>query len=374
MWRYAYPGSDDDKPAKITWGLIKRVLAYAAPYKREISITLVLILITSALGLLTPLIFRDLIDRTLPSGDVGRLNVLALALLLIPVLDSAIGIVIRRMNSHVGEGVIYDLRRGLFAHLQRMSLRFFTNTKSGELMSRLNNDVVNAQNAISNTIVGIVTNVVTVIATLIVMLALEWRLTLIGLAVFPLFIFAGRMIGRKLRDIAREAMDINAEMNAMMNETLNISGALLIKLFGRANVETQRFENRAGRVRDIGITRAVMGSQFWAIMGGVGVIGTALVYWMGGHLVLSGVFTVGTIVAFAAYLGQLYGPLEYLINIPVEFSTSMVSFERVFEVVDLPIEIAEKSNVDLVGEYNPTPFRAVGMWKGTTKPADLTSK
>ncbi len=348
MWRYAYPGSDDDKPAKITWGLIKRVLAYAAPYKREISITLVLILITSALGLLTPLIFRDLIDRTLPSGDVGRLNVLALALLLIPVLDSAIGIVIRRMNSHVGEGVIYDLRRGLFAHLQRMSLRFFTNTKSGELMSRLNNDVVNAQNAISNTIVGIVTNVVTVIATLIVMLALEWRLTLIGLAVFPLFIFAGRMIGRKLRDIAREAMDINAEMNAMMNETLNISGALLIKLFGRANVETQRFENRAGRVRDIGITRAVMGSQFWAIMGGVGVIGTALVYWMGGHLVLSGVFTVGTIVAFAAYLGQLYGPLEYLINIPVEFSTSMVSFERVFEVVDLPIEIAEKPKaVDL---------------------------
>lgn len=342
MWRYAYPGSDDDKPAKITWALIKRVLAYATPYKRQITITLVLITFTSALGLLTPLIFRDLIDHTLPAGDTGRLNILALGLILIPVLDSGIGIVIRRLNATVGEGVIYDLRRGLFAHLQRMSLRFFTNTKSGELMSRLNNDVVNAQNAISNTIVGIVTNLITVIATLIVMLTLEWRLTIIGLAVFPLFILAARAIGKKLRDIAREGMDINAEMNAMMNETLNISGALLIKLFGRANMETNRFEQRAGRVRDIGIKRAVMGSQFWAIMGGVGVIGTALVYWLGGHLVLSGAFTVGTIVAFAAYLGQLYGPLEYLINVPVEFSTSMVSFERVFEVVDLPIEIEEK--------------------------------
>ena len=348
MWRYAYPGSDDGKSAKITWGLIKRVLAYANPYRREITITLVLILFTSGLGLLTPLIFRDLIDNTLPNGDVGRLNLLALALIIIPVLTSVLGIFNRRLNSIIGEGVIYDLRRGLFAHLQRMSLRFFTNTKSGELMSRLNNDVVNAQNAISNTIVGIITNAVTLVATLIVMLTLEWRLTLIGLAIFPLFVVAARLIGRKLRDIAREAMDINAEMNAMMNETLNISGALLIKLFGRATVETRRFESRAARVRDIGTRRSVMGSQFWAILGAVGVIGTALVYWVGGHLVLSGVFTVGTIVAFAAYLGQLYGPLEYLINVPVEFSTSMVSFERVFEVVDLPVEIDEKPNaIDL---------------------------
>ena len=342
MWRYAFPGSEDEKPSKITWGLIKRVLAYAAPYKREIAITLVLILFTSGLGLLTPLIFRDLIDNTLPSGNVERLNLLALALILIPILNSVIGIINRRLNSTIGEGVIYDLRRGLYAHLQRMSLRFFTNTKSGELMSRLNNDVVNAQNAISNTIVGIVTNIVTVIATLAVMLTLEWRLTIIGLAVFPLFIIGARLIGRKLRDIAREQMDINAEMNAMMNETLNISGALLIKLFGRTSLETDRFAQRASRVRDIGVRRAVLGSQFWAILGGVGVIGTALVYWLGGHLVLSGVFTIGTIVAFAAYLGQFYGPLEYLINVPVEFSTSIVSFERVFEVIDLPIEIDEK--------------------------------
>ncbi len=174
-----------------------------------------------------------------------------------------------------------------------MSLRFFTNTKSGELMSRLNNDVVNAQTAISDTIVGIVTNAVKLIATLAVMFALEWRLTILGLMVFPLFIFSARAIGGKLRDIAREAMDNNAEMNAMMAETLNISGALLVKLFGRRDLEVDRFAQRAARVRDIGVKRAVIGSQFWALLGGASVIGTALVYWVGGHLVLGGVFTIG---------------------------------------------------------------------------------
>jgi ATP-binding cassette subfamily B protein len=223
-----------------------------------------------------------------------------------------------------------------------MSLRFFTNTKSGELMSRLNNDVVNAQTAISDTIVGIITQGIQLIVTLGVMLALEWRLTILGLLVFPLFILSARAIGKRLRDIAREAMEINAEMNAMVAETLNISGALLVKLFGRRRVETERFAQRAGRVRDIGVRRAVMGNQFWALLGGVSVIGTALVYWVGGHLVLGGVFTIGTIVAFAAYLGELYGPMQYLIDVPIQFSTSMVSFERVFEIIDLPLEIEEK--------------------------------
>lgn len=342
MWRYAYPESGTEDKAQVSWPVIKRVLGYARPYRRHILLTLVLILFTTGLELLTPLIFRDLIDYTLPRGDVARLNILAIGLILIPTGNSIISIIIRRLNASIGEGVIYQLRRSLFAHLQRMSLRFFTSTKSGELISRLNNDVVNAQTAISDTIVGAVTNIIKVVATLAVMFSLDWRLTLIGLVVFPLFILVGRNIGLRLRTIARNAMTINAEMNAMANETLNISGALLVKLFGRTDVETQRFDDRAARVRDIGVTRAVVESRFWAILGLVGVIGTALVYWVGGHLVLSGVFTVGTIVAFSAYLIQLYPPLEYLINIPVEFATSMVSFERVFEVIDLPIEIAEK--------------------------------
>ena len=334
-------GSDSEKP-RVTRALLRRVLAYAGPYRTGIIGMLLLILATTVLGLITPLIFRDLIDNTLPNGDVSRLNLLAVGLVLIPVVSGGLRVIQRRLNSSIGEGVIYDLRVSLYDHLQKMSLRFFTNTKTGELMSRLNNDVVDAQRAISNTIVEIITNLITVVATLAVMLALEWRLTIIGVAVLPLFIVMARRISGVLREIAREQMVYNAQMNAMMNETLNVSGALLVKLFGRRRQEVDRFDDRAGRVRNVGIRRAVIGAQFFVLMGLVGAIGTALVYWVGGHLVLSGTFTIGTIVAFGAYLTQLYGPLQALTNAPVEFATSVVSFERVFEVIDLPLEIDEK--------------------------------
>ena len=339
-----YRNSDDEAKPKVTWALLKRVLAYARPYRGRIIILLLAILATTGLGLITPLIFRDLIDNTLPSSDTQRLNLMALGLILIPIVSGAIRVVQRKVNSSIGEGVIYDLRVSLYHHLQRMSLRFFTNTKTGELMSRLNSDVVGAQTAISSTIVDIVTNIVTVIATLAVMLTLEWRLTILGVAVLPLFIIAGRRLGTTLRDIAREQMDYNARMNAIMNETLNISGALLVKLFGRRETEVERFEERAGKVRDTGIRQALVGSQFFVLLGLVGAVGTALVFWVGGHLVIQEVFTIGTIVAFSAYLGQLYGPLQALVSTPVAFAQSMVSFERVFEVIDLPLEIAEKPN------------------------------
>ncbi len=248
------------------------------------------------------------------------------------------------MNSTVGEGVIYDLRSGLFARLQRMSLRFFTNTKTGELMSRLNSDVVGAQNAISNTIVNIVTNLVEAAAILAVMLTLQWKLTLLSVLVLPFFIFVAQRLGVVLRDIAREGMDLNAQMNAHMNETLNIGGALLVKLFGRSKEEEARFRQRAAGVRDIGIRRAVIGSSFFVILGLVSAVGTALVYGLGGYYVIQGSFTIGTIVAFGSYLGSLYGALQGLAGAPVEFSTSMVSFERVFELIDLPQDITEKEN------------------------------
>ena len=271
-----------------------------------------------------------------------RLNLLALGLVLIPVLTGALAVFQRKINAAIGEGVIYDLRVALYTHLQRMSLAFFTNTKVGELMSRLNNDVIDAQRAISNTVVDIVTNLIQGVATLAVMLTLDWRLTLVAVVVMPLFIVAARRLGARLRVIAREGMEHNAQMNAMMNETLNIGGVLLVKLFGRTWTEVERFSARAKDVRDVGIKRAVVGSQFFVMLGMVGVIGTALVYWVGGHLVLDGVFTIGTIVAFSAYLTQLYGALQGLTNAPVAFATSMVSFERVFEVLDLPLEIAEQ--------------------------------
>lgn len=345
--------SPDEKP-KITRQLLMRVLQYAKPYRWLIVGMLLLILTNTGLALLTPLILRDLIDKTIPAGDLNRLVLLALALLFIPALTGVINVIQRRINSRVGEGVTYDLRLALYARLQRMSLRFFTNTKVGELMSRLNNDVVGAQTAISSTIVGIITKIVQAVAVLAVMLTLEWRLTLISVVIMPLFILAARMLGTRLRDIARKQMEANAQMNAMMSETLNIGGALLVKLFGRQQLEVDRFGQRAAQVRDLGVQGSFTGSIFMAIIGLISAVGTALVYGLGGYFVIKGAFTVGTIVAFGAYLGSLYGALQGLSNAPVEFATSMVSFERVFEVIDLPVDIPEKPDAvalqDIRGE------------------------
>lgn len=333
--------SPDEKP-KITLLLLKRVLQYAKPYKWQMLAVLFLILTHTGLNLLTPLVLRDLIDRTIPAKDVNRLLLLALALLFIPILNSTMNIIQRRLNSTVGEGVIYDLRMALYASLQRMSLRFFTNTKVGELMSRLNNDVVGAQNAISSTLISIITQTIQALAVLAVMLSLEWRLTIISVSIFPLFVLASRLLGKKLRDMARKQMEANAQMNAMMNETLNIGGVLLVKLFGRRDLEIGRFGNRASQVAGLGIQRSVTGSIFMAIIGLISAVGSALVYGLGGYFVIQEMFTIGTIVAFGSYLGSLYGALQGLSNAPVEFATSMVSFERVFEVIDLPVDIPEK--------------------------------
>ncbi len=221
---FSYMRSGDQKP-KVTRELLLRVLAYARPYWWQIGGMLVTILLSTGLSLVTPLIFRNLIDKVLPAKDVRQLTLMASALLLVPILNGGISVIQRRLNASVGEGVIYDLRSALFARLQRMSLRFFTNTRVGELMSRLNNDVVGAQNAISNTIVGIVTNLVEAVAILIVMFTLEWRLTLASLVILPLFILFARRLGTVLRDIARRGMELNAQMNAHMNETLNIGGS-----------------------------------------------------------------------------------------------------------------------------------------------------
>jgi ATP-binding cassette, subfamily B, bacterial len=338
---FAYMRSGDEKP-KVTRALLVRVLNYARPYWGQITGMLVMILLSTGVGLVSPLIFRTMIDKVLPSKNLNQLVMLAIALLILPILNGGISVVQRRLNSQVGEGVIYDLRVALFGKLQRMSLRFFTNTKIGELMSRLNNDVVGAQTAISNTITSIITDIIQAVAILVVMLTLQWQLTLVSVIILPLFILAAQRLGTTLRDLARKQMEANAQMNAHMHETLNIGGALLVKLYGRANEETNRFRGRAGSVRDIGIRRAVIGSTFFMILGLVGAVGTALVYGLGGWYVIQGTFTVGTIVAFGSYLGQLYGALQGLASAPVDFSTSMVSFERVFEVIDLPQDIPEK--------------------------------
>ncbi|HVU11237.1 MAG TPA: ABC transporter ATP-binding protein, partial [Phototrophicaceae bacterium] len=287
-------------------------------------------------------LMRSLLDTAIPNRDINALIWLTLGMFFIPVVSAGLSVIQRWLNASVGEGVVYDLRTALYAHLQEMSLRFFTNTKVGELMSRLNNDVVGAQTAISNTIVSVITDIVQVISVAAVMLSLEWRLTLISVAIIPLFIWAARRVSTRLRDIARQTLDANASMNAMMNETLNISGVLLVKLFGRIPQEVDRFNERAHKVRRLGIERAIWAVLFFALIGLFTAIGTALVYGIGGYLVIQNAFTIGTIVAFGSYLRTLYSALQDLANAPVDIATSVVSFERVFEVIDLPLEIADK--------------------------------
>ena len=350
---FAYIRHDEeqDRPA-ITRELMWRVWEFARPYQLRIIGLLFTILLISGISLISPLLFRDLIDNAIPNEDRTRLGWLALGMVGIPLLNGVIGVWQRQLNSEIGEGVIYDLRRALYAHMQRMSLRFFTQTRTGELMSRLNNDVVGAQRAISDTLVTIISNFVRLIATLGIMLPLEWRLTLLGIAILPLFVLPARRIGRILRDLRRQSMEKNAEMNATMNETLNVSGALLVKLFGREKREYDRFSQDGGDVRDIGIRSAVVGRWFFMMLSVVSAVGTAVVYWVGGMLVLNGEFTIGTIVAFGTYLTQLYGPLMALTNAPVEFAQSMVSFERVFEVLDTPVEIVERESAQPLGRVN----------------------
>ncbi len=360
---FSYISHDDqkEKPA-ITRDLLEKVWQFAKPYWIQVMALLITILVISGISLISPLLYRDLIDVAIPEKDFSRINLLALGMIGIPIINGIIGVWQRRLNAAVGEGVIFDLRKTLYEHLQRMSLRFFTETRTGELMSRLNNDVIGAQRAISNTLVTIISNFVTLVATLSIMIALEWRLTLLGLVILPFFIIPARRVGKILRDLRRRSLENNAEMNATMNETLNVSGALLVKLFGREKDESKRFQTHAREVRDIGIRSAVVGHWFFMLLSVVSAVGSAIVFWVGSHLVLRGEFTIGTIVAFGTYLAGMYGPLMALTNAQVQFAESMVSFERVFEVLDIPLEITQKSTAlelkDIAGkiEFNDVDF------------------
>jgi ATP-binding cassette subfamily B protein len=342
-WSYLRYDESKDRP-DVNRDLLIRVLYTARPYWGPALLMLVGILIVSLLGLVPPLLVRALIDKALPNHNLALLNHLALGMVAIPILSGLIDVGQRYLSAQIGEGIIAQLRQALYAHMQRMSLRFFTHTKTGELMSRLNNDVIGAQRAVTGTFIDIITNMITLATTLVIMFSLEWRLTLLSIFIFPLFVLPARRVGRMLRQIVREALDKNAAMNAMMNETLNVSGALLTKLFGRQGDEVERFARRSTEVQRIGVRRAVVGRWFFLSLSLASALGTALVFWAGGRLVISGVFTVGTIVAFTAYLAQLYGPMASLTNARVEFAQSLVSFERVFEVLDLAVEIEDPAD------------------------------
>ncbi|MCZ6631680.1 MAG: ABC transporter ATP-binding protein [Actinobacteria bacterium] len=313
--------------------------SYGRPYARGLVGILLTIIVISGLSVLPAILIRLLVDEAIPNGDIAQLTLLGIGMILVPFVNALIGVAQRWVSSRVGEGIIFDLRRELFAHLQRMSLRFFTATKTGELMNRLNSDVVGAQQAITGTFVSIVSNVISVMVILVVMIQADWRLTLLAVAALPLFVLPARRVAKVLRRVTQQQMDHEAKMSGILQESFNVSGALLVRLFGRWDEERERFSEQASLVRDYGVRRAMVGRGFFAALGLVSAVGTAAVFWVGGLLVIDGSISLGTIVMFSTLLTQLYGPLSAISNSRVEFATSLVSFERVFEVLDLETDI-----------------------------------
>jgi len=345
---------------KIERQSLRRAWVFARPYKRAIVGFLTSILVSALMALAPPLLFRAILDHSIPQRNKGQITVLAAFLVAAALGDAVLAILQRWYSSRIGEGLIYDLRVALFDKVQQMPIAFFTRTQTGALISRLNNDVVGAQTAVTSTLGSVVSNVVVLITTLAAMLTLEWRLTLLSLVVLPLFIIPAKRVGAKLQTIAREQMGLNAEMNTQMTERFNVSGALLVKLFGRHNEEVGAFSRRAGRVRDIGIRSALYGRVFFVALGLVGAVGAAAIYGVGAHLVVDGGITAGTLVAMAAFVQRIYQPLTGLTNARIEVMTAFVSFERVFEVLDAPVSIQDAPGaIDLVSARGELELRNV---------------
>lgn len=349
-WR-AYLTHDESKgrPA-VTRELLSRVYGYARPYSGSMAMTLLLIVLASLLNLLPPLLYRDLFDTVIPNKDFTRLNWLALGMISIPVFSDLLNVGQRYFSARLGEGVIHDLRQQLYEHLQSMSIRFFTHTRLGEINTRLNSDVVGAQSAVTGTIPNIITNTISLVSTLAVMFTIQWQLTLLSVAVVPLFLIPVRRVGRMLRDIRRQSMTYNADLSSIISETLTINGALLVKTFGRQEAERQQFRQVNEKVRDVGIRNALITRWFFVGLGISAAIGTALNYYVGGYFVMTDAISLGTVVAFVSYLMRLYQPISSLTNVQVEFVTSMVSFERVFEYLDLPVEIKDAPGAIQLGQ------------------------
>ena len=339
---------------------MRRVWSFARPYRGMIAVFLVIILIAALLALVPPFVVKAILDDAIPDGDRAMVTWLAAAAVGAAVGDAVLQIGQRWCSARIGEGLIYDLRRALFAKVQRMPVAFFTRTPTGALTSRLNNDVVGAQTTVTSTLGSVVSNVFVLITSLIAMIALEWRLTLLALVVLPLFVLPARRVGRRLQDISRQQMQHNATMSTQMTERFNVAGALLVKLFGDHRREDDSFELKARGVRDTGIRAAMYGRVFFVALGLVGAVGAAAIYGLGGHLVVNGELSPGTLVALAALVTRVYQPLTGLTNARVDLMTSMVSFERVFEVLDAPDPIVERPGaVDLVAPRGRLTFDTV---------------
>jgi ATP-binding cassette subfamily B protein len=370
---------DELKGRRIAPGTIRRALGFARSYKAMVVAFLVATVAGSSVAIVPGLLFKKLLDgladgRTITAADHGPLNTIALLAVAIAFGIAMLSLTARWFSSRVGEGLIYDLRVRLFDHVQRMPIAFFTRSQTGALISRLNNDVIGAQQAVTGTLGNIVSNSISVVSILVVMLALDWRVTLLALCVLPLFLIPSRLLSARLVGITREQMNLNAQMNTHMTERFNVAGALVAKLFGRRDEERDSFASRAGRVRDIGVRLALNMRVFFALLGLVAAIGTAVVYWEGGRLVLSDAISLGTLGAFTVYVTQLYSPLTQLTNARVDLLTAFVSFERVFEILDMPHAIADKPGaVELPKPQGRVEFDHVSFRYPTAAEATLAS-
>lgn len=340
----AHLDPEELKKARLDRGLARRAWTFARPYHRMLRVYSAAIVLAALLGTVPPFIFKQLIDSA-QAHNAHRVDIWALAAVAMAGVTTGLSLLNRWFGARIGEGLIYDLRVQLYDHVQRMPVSFFTRTQTGSLLSRLSSDVVGAQQAVS-TVATFVSDVLTLVATILAMLALSWQVTLLALVVVPFFLLLDRRVARKLKELARQRMRLNADMSTTMTERFNISGALLVKLFGKPDREAEQFAGQAADLRDTGVRQAMVGRMLFAALALFGAVGTAMVYWLGGRSIASGSLTVGTVVALAALVQRLYAPLTDLASARVDLLTAMVSFERCFELLDAPRAITEKPNAD----------------------------
>ncbi len=350
------------KTQKLKPGTIGRIVSFAKPYKWQIIFFLATVVLDAVLVIATPLLLRRLIDEGVIPRNGSLVTRLAIYVGLLAVADSVMSIIGRWFSSRIGEGLIYDLRSLVFAHVQKQSIAFFTRAQTGALISRINSDVIGAQQAFTATLSGVVSNVVSLVLVLITMLVLSWQITAVSLVLLPLFLLPTKWVGKRLQGLTRQSFQMNAEMSNTMTERFNVSGAMLVALYGEPKREHQYFSSRARRVADIGISIALLNRLFFVALTSVAAVATAFAYGIGGHLAISGAVTVGTLLAITALLSRLYGPLTALSNVRIDVMTALVSFERVFEVLDLKPMVQNRLDAhELAGSDFGVEFREVGF-------------
>ena len=340
------------KNQKLKPGTLKRIASFAVPYKVLLAFFLITVVIDAFLIVATPLLLRRLIDEGVIPKNTELVTSLAFAVGVIAVADALFSMAGRWFSSRIGEGLIYDLRKQIFEHVQRQSIAFFTRTQTGALISRLNSDVIGAQQAFTSTLSGVISNLLGLILVAITMFTLSWQITLISLILLPVFLIPTKWVGRKLQGYTRQSFDLNAQMSATMTERFNVSGALLVSLYGDSKKEKNEFAEKARRVADIGISIAMLNRIFFIALTSIAAVATAVAYGIGGHLAISGELTVGTLLAITALLARLYGPLTALSNVRVDVMSALVSFERVFEVLDLQPMVTDRENAKDLADTN----------------------